>query len=106
MARASQPLKVNRILYSLRFLSSLRELLPIVFERAGPIIDPMYHNSGDLSDRAGYDFVQVRSIAKVTVSEMSWSGTPFCDANDVGDHIIVWKRPRCRWIQRSRVRVV
>ncbi|KAJ7094449.1 Zn-dependent exopeptidase [Mycena belliarum] len=36
-----------------------------VFERAGPIADPMYHNSGDLSDRAGYDFDQVKSIAKV-----------------------------------------
>ncbi|KAH9915316.1 uncharacterized protein B0H18DRAFT_886056 [Fomitopsis serialis] len=36
-----------------------------VFERAGPIADPMYHNSGDLSDREGYDFGQVRSIAKV-----------------------------------------
>ncbi|KAH8093872.1 Zn-dependent exopeptidase [Cristinia sonorae] len=36
-----------------------------VFERAGPIVDPMYHNSGDVSDREGYDFEQVRSIAKV-----------------------------------------
>ncbi|KAL0580744.1 hypothetical protein V5O48_001302 [Marasmius crinis-equi] len=36
-----------------------------VFERAGPIIDPMYHNSRDLSDRAGYDLAQVKSIAKV-----------------------------------------
>ncbi|KAF7967670.1 hypothetical protein HWV62_33559 [Athelia sp. TMB] len=36
-----------------------------VFERAGPIVDPMYHNSGDVSDRANYDFEQVRSIAKV-----------------------------------------
>ncbi|PFH51322.1 hypothetical protein AMATHDRAFT_142927 [Amanita thiersii Skay4041] len=36
-----------------------------VFERAGPIADPMYHNSGDLSDREGYDFDQLRSIAKV-----------------------------------------
>ncbi|KZT69425.1 Zn-dependent exopeptidase [Daedalea quercina L-15889] len=38
-----------------------------VFERAGPIADPMYHNSGDLSDREGYDFEQIRSIAKVQV---------------------------------------
>jgi hypothetical protein len=37
-----------------------------VFERAGPIIDPMYHNSGDLSNRDGYDLGQVYSIAKVT----------------------------------------
>ncbi|PCH42908.1 Zn-dependent exopeptidase [Wolfiporia cocos MD-104 SS10] len=36
-----------------------------VFERAGPIADPMYHNSGDVSDREGYDFEQIRSIAKV-----------------------------------------
>ncbi|KAI0744832.1 Zn-dependent exopeptidase [Earliella scabrosa] len=36
-----------------------------VFERAGPIVDPMYHNSGDLSDRDGYDFEQIKSIAKI-----------------------------------------
>lgn len=36
-----------------------------VFERAGPIADPMYHNSGDLSERPGYDLSQIRSIAKV-----------------------------------------
>ncbi|KAI9442520.1 Zn-dependent exopeptidase [Lactarius indigo] len=36
-----------------------------VFERAGPIADPMYHNSGDLSNREGYDFEQLKSIAKV-----------------------------------------
>lgn len=36
-----------------------------VFERVGPIADPMYHNSGDLSDREGYDFDQLTSIAKV-----------------------------------------
>jgi len=36
-----------------------------VFERAGRIADPMYHNSGDLSDREGYDFDQLKSIAKV-----------------------------------------
>lgn len=38
-----------------------------VFERAGPIADPMYHNSGDLSERTGFDLQQVRSIAKVQV---------------------------------------
>ncbi|KAL1406984.1 hypothetical protein Q8F55_006397 [Vanrija albida] len=37
-----------------------------VFERAGWIADPMYHNSGDLADREGYDFEQIASIAKVT----------------------------------------
>ncbi|KAF9077072.1 hypothetical protein BDP27DRAFT_1313087 [Rhodocollybia butyracea] len=36
-----------------------------VFERAGPIVDPMYHNSGDLSDREGYSFEQLKAIAKV-----------------------------------------
>ncbi|KIY73970.1 Zn-dependent exopeptidase [Cylindrobasidium torrendii FP15055 ss-10] len=36
-----------------------------VFERAGPIVDPMYHNSGDLSSREGYDFDQLKAIAKV-----------------------------------------
>ncbi|EJD50667.1 Zn-dependent exopeptidase [Auricularia subglabra TFB-10046 SS5] len=41
-----------------------------VFERAGPIIDPMYHNSGDLVNRTGYDLEQVRSIAKVTFATL------------------------------------
>jgi len=36
-----------------------------VFERAGPIADPMYHNSGDVSDRPGYDFEQIRYISRV-----------------------------------------
>lgn len=39
-----------------------------VFERNGWIADPMYHNSGDLSEREGYDFEQIASIAKVTMS--------------------------------------
>jgi len=37
-----------------------------VFERAGPIIDPMYHNSGDVSNRTGYDLTQLLAITKVT----------------------------------------
>ncbi|KZV95273.1 Zn-dependent exopeptidase [Exidia glandulosa HHB12029] len=37
-----------------------------VFERNGPIVDPMYHNSGDLVNRTGYDLEQVLAIAKVT----------------------------------------
>jgi len=41
-----------------------------VYERAGPIIDPMYHNSGDLSDRRGYDLQQVRAITKVTLGAL------------------------------------
>jgi len=36
-----------------------------LFERAGLIADPMYHNSGDVSERIGYDLGQLRSIAKV-----------------------------------------
>lgn len=36
-----------------------------VFERNGPIADPKYHNSGDLSDRPNYDFDQIAAIAKV-----------------------------------------
>ncbi|KZS88805.1 Zn-dependent exopeptidase [Sistotremastrum niveocremeum HHB9708] len=41
-----------------------------VFERAGWILDPMYHNSGDLSNRTGYDLEQVKSIAKVTFATL------------------------------------
>ncbi|KAL0945519.1 hypothetical protein HGRIS_001001 [Hohenbuehelia grisea] len=41
-----------------------------VFERAGPIADPMYHNSGDLSERKGYDLEQVKSIAKVQLATL------------------------------------
>lgn len=32
------------------------------------VADPMYHNSGDLSEREGYDFDQLKAIAKVQVS--------------------------------------
>ncbi|BEI80010.1 hypothetical protein CcaverHIS002_0105390 [Cutaneotrichosporon cavernicola] len=39
-----------------------------VSERNGWIADPMYHNSGDLSDREGYDAEQIKSIAKVTMA--------------------------------------
>lgn len=38
-----------------------------LFERAGPIADTKYHNSGDLSDRPSYDFDQIISITKVAV---------------------------------------
>ncbi|KAL7421836.1 hypothetical protein Q5752_003607 [Cryptotrichosporon argae] len=41
-----------------------------VSERNGPIADPMYHNSGDLSNRANYDFEQIREIAKVTFAAL------------------------------------
>ncbi|ORZ32502.1 hypothetical protein BCR44DRAFT_116154 [Catenaria anguillulae PL171] len=38
-----------------------------VFERNGPIADPMYHNRGDLSDRVGYDWEQLQAVARVAV---------------------------------------
>ncbi|KZT61658.1 Zn-dependent exopeptidase [Calocera cornea HHB12733] len=44
-----------------------------VFERAGPIVDPMYHNSGDLSNRTGFDVEQIRSIAKVTFASILYT---------------------------------
>ncbi|RUS20131.1 Zn-dependent exopeptidase [Endogone sp. FLAS-F59071] len=34
------------------------------FERNGPIADPMYHNSGDLVYRPGYDLQQLAAITK------------------------------------------
>jgi len=40
------------------------------FERAGWIVDPMYHNSGDVSDRPGYDLEQIRSITKATFATL------------------------------------
>lgn len=39
-----------------------------VFERNGPIADPMYHNSGDTTNRTGYDLDQLASIAKVVTT--------------------------------------
>ncbi|KAI1790877.1 Zn-dependent exopeptidase [Ganoderma leucocontextum] len=39
-----------------------------VYERAGLIKDPMYHDSGDVSERDGYDFEQIKSIAKVELA--------------------------------------
>ncbi|WVO16189.1 hypothetical protein L204_103860 [Cryptococcus depauperatus] len=41
-----------------------------VSERNGPIADPMYHNSGDITQREGYDFEQVVSFAKVTLATL------------------------------------
>ncbi|GAA5914809.1 hypothetical protein JCM6882_007279 [Rhodosporidiobolus microsporus] len=38
-----------------------------IFERNGPIADPCYHNSCDLSQRAGYSFEQIRAHAKVVL---------------------------------------
>lgn len=39
-----------------------------VFERNGPIRDPMYHNSGDVVDRDGYDVEQLTGIAQVVLA--------------------------------------
>lgn len=41
-----------------------------LFERTGPIADPMYHNTGDISDREGFDFNQLRSIVKVQLATL------------------------------------
>ncbi|CBQ68324.1 related to aminopeptidase [Sporisorium reilianum SRZ2] len=41
-----------------------------VFERNGPIADPMYHNSGDVTNRTGYDVGQLASIAKVVTATL------------------------------------
>ncbi|PWY99678.1 Zn-dependent exopeptidase, partial [Testicularia cyperi] len=41
-----------------------------VFERNGPIADPMYHNSGDLTNRTGYDTEQLAAIAKVVTATL------------------------------------
>ncbi|GAA5853196.1 hypothetical protein JCM8547_000237 [Rhodosporidiobolus lusitaniae] len=39
-----------------------------IFERNGPIADPCYHHSCDLSDRSGYDFEQITAHAKVALA--------------------------------------
>ncbi|RXK34926.1 hypothetical protein M231_07831 [Tremella mesenterica] len=39
-----------------------------VYERNGPIADPKYHNSGDISQREGYDFEQIVAIARVVLA--------------------------------------
>ena len=39
-----------------------------MFERNGWIIDPMYHNSGDVSQRDNYDFGQVSKGVESDVS--------------------------------------
>jgi len=39
-----------------------------VFERAGPIADPMNHDSGDVSRREGFSFDQIRAIAMVELA--------------------------------------
>ncbi|RUO96923.1 hypothetical protein BC936DRAFT_141250, partial [Jimgerdemannia flammicorona] len=40
------------------------------FERNGPIVDPMYHNSGDLVYRSGYDLEQLAAITKAMLSSI------------------------------------
>ncbi|MCO5590227.1 hypothetical protein L7F22_044196 [Adiantum nelumboides] len=41
-----------------------------VFERRGPIADPCYHDSCDLTDRKGYDFEQIQSITKLCLATL------------------------------------
>ncbi|KAN0065891.1 hypothetical protein ACQY0O_001022 [Thecaphora frezii] len=41
-----------------------------VFERNGPIADPMYHNSQDLSRREGYDLAQLQAAAKAVAATL------------------------------------
>ncbi|KAK4698686.1 hypothetical protein P7C70_g7586, partial [Phenoliferia sp. Uapishka_3] len=41
-----------------------------VFERNGPIADPFYHNSGDLSEREGYDFEQIYLTSTVVLATL------------------------------------
>lgn len=41
-----------------------------VFERNGPIADPKYHNSGDITHRPGYDTRQLAAIAKVVTATL------------------------------------
>ena len=41
-----------------------------MFERAGPIADLMDHNIGDISDRNGFDFSQLKSIAMVQLATL------------------------------------
>ncbi|CEQ41015.1 SPOSA6832_02684 [Sporobolomyces salmonicolor] len=39
-----------------------------IFERNGPLADPCYHNSCDLSTRPGYSFEQIRAHARVVMA--------------------------------------
>lgn len=41
-----------------------------IFERNGPIADPCYHSSCDLSERKGYNFEQILAHVKVAFSTM------------------------------------
>ena len=41
-----------------------------LFERNGPIADPKYHNSLDLSDRPGYSFEQLLATTKVVTATL------------------------------------
>ncbi|EEB93900.1 hypothetical protein MPER_07383 [Moniliophthora perniciosa FA553] len=51
-------------------MSKASQLHKSLSERVPVIIDPMYHNSGDLSHRSGYDFDQLKSIAKVQLATL------------------------------------
>ncbi|KAI6096401.1 hypothetical protein F5141DRAFT_1133678 [Pisolithus sp. B1] len=52
----------------------------------GPIADPMYHQSGDLSNKSGYDSNLVRSILEVqTFSSLHAAGFDFPEGVDLED---------------------
>ena len=53
------PLRRDVTFHEKRFLAAL------LFECAGPIADPTYHHTGDVSNRKGFDFGQLRSITEV-----------------------------------------
>lgn len=40
------------------------------FERNGPIADPFYHDSRDLSDRQGYDFEQLKASTQAVFATL------------------------------------
>ncbi|KAI9189603.1 hypothetical protein H9P43_001036 [Blastocladiella emersonii ATCC 22665] len=39
-----------------------------IFERNGPIKDPMYHNRGDTVGRIGYDFEQLQALTRIALA--------------------------------------
>lgn len=41
-----------------------------LFERRGPIADDRYHDSGDITERAGYDFEQIRANTRLVLATL------------------------------------
>ena len=42
----------------------------LLFENAGPIADQTYHHTGDVGNRKGFDFGQLRSITEVQLATL------------------------------------